>query len=206
VPTISASHAPATVREGARTASLASIARSSLRCVARDFGIGVIHLVLTGKLDLATALQAERALRATQADAQVVILDLRQLQFIGCTAARVALMADARARRIGRRLVVLAGRAPTPRLFALARPHRRLEIVEQLPPHNRPEGAGMTDNPDPSSRTAIPPRKPDEHRPAATPGLASDGRRSLHDRQRELVRASLIARSPGEDTTHHRWA
>jgi anti-anti-sigma factor len=136
VPTISASHAPATVREGARTASLASIARSSLRCVARDFGIGVIHLVLTGKLDLATALQAERALRATQADAQVVILDLRQLQFIGCTAARVALMADARARRIGRRLVVLAGRAPTPRLFALARLHRRLEIVEQ--PHAQP--------------------------------------------------------------------
>jgi anti-anti-sigma factor len=133
VPTSSISRAPATPRDGARTASLASIARSGLRCVARDLGIGVVQVVLTGKLDIATALQADRALRATQADAHVVILDLRELQFIGCTAARVALMADARARRIGGRLVVLAGRAPTPRLIALARLHRRLEIVEQFP-------------------------------------------------------------------------
>jgi hypothetical protein len=66
----------------------------------------------------------------------------------------------------------------------------------------------MTDSPAPSSRAAIPPRKPDEHRPAATPGsVPSDRRGSLHDQQRELVRASLIARSPGEeDTTHHRGA
>jgi hypothetical protein len=64
----------------------------------------------------------------------------------------------------------------------------------------------MTDNSDPSSRAAIPPGKPDEQRPASTPGLVPpDGRRSLHDRRRELVRASLIARSPGEDSAHHRW-
>jgi hypothetical protein len=54
------------------------------------------------------------------------------VQLVGCTATRVALMADARARRAGGRLVVIAARAPTPRLFALAR-HRRLEIVEQFP-------------------------------------------------------------------------
>ena len=133
MPTSSASHAPATGREGGRTASLASIARSRLRCVARDYGTGVVQMVLTGKLDMATAIQADRALRATQADARVVFLDLRELQLIGCTAARVALMADARARRSGGRLVVLAGRAPTPRLFALGRLHRRLEIAEHLP-------------------------------------------------------------------------
>jgi hypothetical protein len=65
----------------------------------------------------------------------------------------------------------------------------------------------MTDSPASSSRVAIPTREPDEHRPAATYGpVLLDGRRSLHDLQRELVRASLVARSPGEDTTHHRWA
>jgi hypothetical protein len=65
----------------------------------------------------------------------------------------------------------------------------------------------MTDNPAPSSHAAIAPLKPDEHKPAATPGsVPSDGRRSLHDQQRELVRASLIARSPSENATHHRWA
>jgi hypothetical protein len=65
----------------------------------------------------------------------------------------------------------------------------------------------MTDSPVPSWRAASPPRKQDQHRPAATPSsVLADDRSSLHDRQRELVRASLIARSPGEDTTHHRWA
>ena len=65
----------------------------------------------------------------------------------------------------------------------------------------------MTDGPAPSSHAAIAPLKPDEHRPAGTPGpVLSDCRRSLHDRQRELVRASLIARSPGENAPHHRWA
>jgi hypothetical protein len=65
----------------------------------------------------------------------------------------------------------------------------------------------MTDSPFPSSRAAIPPRKQDDGRRAPTPSpVLSDGRRDLHDRQRELVRASLIARSPDEDTTHHRWA
>jgi anti-anti-sigma factor len=130
VPTISASHAPATGRGVRRTAS---IARPRLRCVARDLAVGVIHLALAGKLDIAAAPHADRALRATQADAHLVILDLRELQFIGCTAARVALMADARARRIGGRVVVVAARAPAPRLFALARLRRRLEIVEQFP-------------------------------------------------------------------------
>jgi anti-anti-sigma factor len=133
VPTISASHAPATGREARRTASLASIASTGLRCVAHNRGIGATQVVLAGRLDIGTALQADRALRATQTDAHLVILDLRQVQFIGCTAARVALMAEARARRIGGRLVVVAARSPAPRLFALARLHRRLEIVEQFP-------------------------------------------------------------------------
>jgi anti-anti-sigma factor len=110
-----------------------------LRCIARDLGVGVIHVALAGRLDIATAPQVDRTLRATQGDAHLVILDLRELQFIGRTAARVALMADARARRTGGRLVVLAGRAPAPRSFALARLRRRLEIVEQSPRTTRQE-------------------------------------------------------------------
>lgn len=133
MPTNSASHVPATGREARRAASRASMARSRLRCGAHELGTGVIQVVFTGKLDIATALQADRALRATQADARLVILDLRGVQFIGCTAVRVALMADTRARRIGGRLVVVAASARAPRLFALARLRRRLEIVEQFP-------------------------------------------------------------------------
>ena len=133
MPTNADSHAPATGREARRASRVASAGRPRIRCVARDLGVGVIHVVLAGKLDIATAAQVDRTLRATQRDAHLVILDLRELQFIGRTAARVALMADARARRIGGRLVVLAACAPAPRHFALARLRRRMEIVEQLP-------------------------------------------------------------------------
>ena len=96
-------------------------------------GSGIMQLALAGKLDVATALQAGRALRTSQGQADLVVLDLREVQFVGCTAVRVVLMADARARRIGGRLVILATRASAPQLFALARLHRRLEIVERFP-------------------------------------------------------------------------
>jgi anti-anti-sigma factor len=103
-----------------------------LRCAIYDLGLGISQVTLAGRLDVSTARQADRLLRATQDDAPLVVLDLRQLQLVGCTAARVALMADARARRAGGRLVVLTG-APSPRLFSLARLHRRLEIVDWFP-------------------------------------------------------------------------
>jgi hypothetical protein len=67
VPTISASHAPATGREARRTPSLARIASTGFRCVAHDVGIGVVQVVLAGRLDIGTALQADRALRVARA-------------------------------------------------------------------------------------------------------------------------------------------
>jgi anti-anti-sigma factor len=138
VPTRSLSQSASAGREGRRSARLAASARSCLRCVAHDLG-RVFHVAFAGTLDIATTLQADRTLRATQADAQLVILDLRQVQFIGSTAARVAGMADARARRAGSRLVVVAAKAPASRPFALARLNRRLGIVEQCP-RTRREG------------------------------------------------------------------
>ena len=88
-------------------------------------------MALAGDLEITTALRADRALRAAQAKANVVVLDLRELRLIGRTAARVALMANARARRGGGQLVVVASPAPGPRLFGLGRLHRRLQIVDQ---------------------------------------------------------------------------
>jgi hypothetical protein len=63
----------------------------------------------------------------------------------------------------------------------------------------------MTDNPASSSHPGNQSRMPNEHRPAATL-VPADGRRILHDQQRELVRASLIACSPAENVHHHRRA
>jgi anti-anti-sigma factor len=129
----STSHIRATGRRRHRATPLATSAASRLRCATHDLGLGIVQVMLAGRLDIATAPRADRALRATQDDALLVVLDLRQVQFVGCTAARVALMADARARRAGGRLVVLASGAPAPRLFALTRLHRRLEVVESFP-------------------------------------------------------------------------
>ena len=109
MPTISRLSRTPTGRGARRNGSVASIATSGLRCVAHDLRLGVIQVVLAGRLT--TALQADPALRATQADARLVILDLREVQFIGCTAAR----------------------APASRFVPLARLHRRFEIVVQFP-------------------------------------------------------------------------
>lgn len=120
-------------RATGRAALVAPGVGSRLRCGSHDLGLGIVQVTLAGRLDVATARRADRALRAAQAGAPLVVLDLRRVQFVGCTAARVALMADARARRGGGRLVVLAGGARGPRLFALMRLDRRLEIVDRFP-------------------------------------------------------------------------
>jgi anti-anti-sigma factor len=127
------SHARAAGREGQETRLIAGRVGPRLRCVTHDLGLGIVQVTLAGRLDIATARQADRALRATQDVALLVVLDLRRVKFVGCTAVRVALMADARARRTGGRLVVLAPATPAPRLFALARLDRRLEIVDRFP-------------------------------------------------------------------------
>ena len=133
MPTTRASHARAGGRGRRRSAPAPTSVESRLRCETHDLGLGIVQVKLAGSLDIATARRADRALRATQAEAPLVVLDLRRVQLVGCTAARVALMADARARRAGGRLVVLASGAPGPRLFSLARLHRRLEIVDRFP-------------------------------------------------------------------------
>ena len=127
------SDARATGRAGQGPALDADRVGSRLRCVTHELGLGIVQVTLAGRLDIATARQAARVLRTAQAGALLVVLDLRRVQFVGCTAARVALMADARARRGSGRLVVLAAGTPAPRLFALARLDRRLEIVDRFP-------------------------------------------------------------------------
>ena len=130
MPTISRSRASAMRRDGRPPARRADSARPPLRCVARDLAPGIIEVALAGDLEITTARRADRALRAAQAKAKVVVLDLREVRLIGRTAARVALMANARARRGGGQLVVVASPAPSPRPFGLGRLHRRLEIVD----------------------------------------------------------------------------
>ena len=58
----------------------------------------------------------------------------------------------------------------------------------------------MTDNQSRAAHAWSVPRGPDEDRLAAS---RADGRRILHDQQRALVQASLVARPQGDGSTHH---
>jgi anti-sigma B factor antagonist len=88
---------------------------------------------VSGELDIATAPQFEHALGRAQADAALVILDLRELEFIDSSGAHVIAGANGRARQAGGRLVVVRGPVQVERLFALVGLDRRLELVDHPP-------------------------------------------------------------------------
>jgi anti-anti-sigma factor len=60
----------------------------------------------------------------------VLVLDLRPLRFIDSTGLRLVLAADLRARRDGRRLVIVRGPETVHRVFRIALLDRRLDFVE----------------------------------------------------------------------------
>lgn len=108
-----------------------------LRCEDDD----VVRVAITGELDLATAPQLDRALRRAQADAPLVVLDLRRLAFADCSGAHVLLAAERRARAAGDRLAVVRGPAEVDKLLALTGVDAALWLVD-----------------DPSAVAALPPQ------------------------------------------------
>lgn len=88
-------------------------------------------VALHGELDLGSAAEVERQLAdLEQKGLTVVILDLRELTFIDSTGLRSVLAADARARREGRRLIVIPGPPSVHRVFRIALLDQRLEFVD----------------------------------------------------------------------------
>jgi anti-sigma B factor antagonist len=85
---------------------------------------------LAGELDIASASRIEEALReAEDAGPAIVMLDLRELEFMDSTGLRTILSADARAKEAGRRLVVVQGDENVKRVFEVTRLYDRVEIV-----------------------------------------------------------------------------
>ena len=94
---------------------------------------GAVHLALVGELDIATTPVLHRALRRTQTDARLVVVDLRELQFMDCSGAQLLLTAHRRARWGGSRLVIVRGPAEVDRVFALLGVDHQLELVDGVP-------------------------------------------------------------------------
>ena len=87
-----------------------------------------------GELDFATSPLLDDALHRAEADARLIVLDLRRLAFVDCSGLRVIVAAHHRARRRGGRLVVVRGAAAIERVLTLTGAHRELELVDLLPP------------------------------------------------------------------------
>jgi anti-anti-sigma factor len=95
----------------------------------RDGGAHVI--ALAGELDLAGAgLLEDELLRVEATDADAIVLDLRELEFIDSTGVRLIYMADARARRGDGRLAIRRGPSRVHRIFELTDLADRLPFVD----------------------------------------------------------------------------
>jgi anti-anti-sigma factor len=88
-------------------------------------------VVVSGELDVATGPTLEHELAAAEAaDAQLVILDLRDLEFIDSTGLSILIKAHHQAEASGRRFAVVRGRSQVQRLLGLTGLEERLTLVD----------------------------------------------------------------------------
>lgn len=90
-----------------------------------------VRLALGGELDIASAAQVEQELaRIEGLEPATIVLDLRELSFMDSTGLRIVVAADGRARKQGRRLVIVRGPEAVQRILHMTRLDERLEIVD----------------------------------------------------------------------------
>lgn len=88
-------------------------------------------VVVSGELDLASSPALEQELaRALDSPAQVVIIDLRALEFIDSTGISILIKAHQRTEAEGRRFVVVKGPSQVQRLLGLTGLEERLTLVD----------------------------------------------------------------------------
>lgn len=88
-------------------------------------------LALTGELDLRTSPELEdRLARVWAAGAELVILDLRQIEFMDSTGLRVLLGAHQRAQETGRRFALVRGADQVERVLTLTGVRDLLTVVD----------------------------------------------------------------------------
>lgn len=90
-----------------------------------------VRLALTGELDISSAPVLEEALGRIEAgEPEVLLVDLRQLEFMDSTGLRTLVGANQRARAQGRRLAIVRGPEQVDRIFSVTRLDERFEIVD----------------------------------------------------------------------------
>lgn len=102
-------------------------------CSLEDRNSDVAGVRVAGELRAATAPELARTLRRAERQARLVVLDLRWLTFTDPCGVHVIAAAAIRARRTGRRLVVVRGPAPLDPAFALNAAPNVVDIVDLQP-------------------------------------------------------------------------
>jgi anti-sigma B factor antagonist len=110
-------------------------------CSWTDGGLDGAWVHVAGELDLASVPRLERTLRAPQLQARLIVLDLRDLQFIDSYGVRSIVNASIDARRAGCQLVLLRGTPNVDRMFTLTGRSADLQIGDVDPTAEVP-GAG----------------------------------------------------------------
>lgn len=96
----------------------------------QHMGTGAVSIKLRGALDLAYAYRFDDELRHAERDASsCLVLDLRELDFVDSAGISRILAARRRARRSGRRLVLVRGSRAVQRFLALAALTEHFEYV-----------------------------------------------------------------------------
>ena len=88
-------------------------------CTTTHGGLDAAWVNVVGELDLATAPELARTLHESQQLAHLTVLDLRELAFMDCSGVHAIVDASVRARKAGRRLILVRGRPDVYRMFAL---------------------------------------------------------------------------------------
>jgi anti-sigma B factor antagonist len=93
-------------------------------------GDDAVLVALSGELDLSRAYTFDEEMRRLEAQRpKAIVLDLRELNFLDSAGLGRVLALQRRARRDGRRLVVVRGRRAVQRLFAISALDAQLEMV-----------------------------------------------------------------------------
>jgi anti-sigma B factor antagonist len=100
----------------------------------RRFAAGeAVRVAVRGELDILTVPRLDRALRRAESDADSIVLDLRELEFVDSSGAHLLLASDRRIRDAGGRLVVVRGSEEIEWFFRLGGLDRALEVVDRPP-------------------------------------------------------------------------
>lgn len=93
-------------------------------------GIRAARVRVAGELDVSTAPELAAALHGALTEARLVVLDLRELEFMDSAGVHVIVKASARAAGDGRRLTVLRGPGHVGAIFELTRTDSVVELAD----------------------------------------------------------------------------